>query len=240
MRKIILTLTTIFICAATFARTINWHVGDTLLQTTTCESGNSITPPTAPDKYGYHFVKWEEQYTQIEYLESTGTQYIDTGVIPNQNIKIITLVTPKNIDENGIAGNVWAARSPLLIFYQNKVRWHLVHSGSIDSNTITNDTPIYIEASNGFLQVNTSTYHSSKISSYSTTSTLNIFFRGNTSKISKIKIHYFQIYDNNILVRDFIPVLDKDGTPCLYDKVENKFYYNQGTGDFIAGPVSTE
>ena len=30
------------------------------------------------------------------------------------------------------------------------------------------------------------------------------------------------------------------GTPCLYDKVERKFYYNAGTGQFIAGPVIGE
>ena len=42
---------------------------------------------------------------------------------------------------------------------------------------------------------------------------------------------------NNILVRDFIPVLDKDGVPCMYDKVTVQFFYNQGTGQFIAGPA---
>ena len=56
----------------------------------------------------------------------------------------------------------------------------------------------------------------------------------------KIKIYYFKIYDNDVLVRDFIPVLDNYGTPCMYDKVERKFYYNAGTGDFIAGPIIGE
>ena len=39
---------------------------------------------------------------------------------------------------------------------------------------------------------------------------------------------------------DLIPVLDKDGIPCMYDLVEHKFYYNAGTGDFIAGPIIGE
>ena len=42
-------------------------------------------------------------------------------------------------------------------------------------------------------------------------------------------IYYFKIYDNDVLVRDFIPVLDSNKKPALYDKVEGKFYYNQGT-----------
>lgn len=45
----------------------------------------------------------------------------------------------------------------------------------------------------------------------------------------------FKIYDNNDLVRDFIPVLDNNGIACLFDKVENKYYYNQGTGEFLYG-----
>ncbi len=46
------------------------------------------------------------------------------------------------------------------------------------------------------------------------------------------RIYYCKIYDDGVLVRDFIPVLDKEGTPSMYDKVEKKFYYNQGTGEF--------
>ena len=34
------------------------------------------------------------------------------------------------------------------------------------------------------------------------------------------------------LVRDFIPVLDWDDVPCLYDKVSEKCFYNKGTGEF--------
>ena len=30
-------------------------------------------------------------YTQVEYIESTGTQYIDTGYIPNNNSEIETV-----------------------------------------------------------------------------------------------------------------------------------------------------
>ena len=56
----------------------------------------------------------------------------------------------------------------------------------------------------------------------------------------KIKIYYFQFYDNDTLVRNFIPVLDSDGVPCMYDLVEGKFYYNAGTGGFTAGPIIGE
>ena len=49
-----------------------------------------------------------------------------------------------------------------------------------------------------------------------------------------MRIYYCKIYDGDTLVRDFIPVLDETNqTPCLYDKVSETYFYNQGTGDFI-------
>ena len=63
---------------------------------------------------------------------------------------------------------------------------------------------------------------------------------GSKDKAPGIKIYYFQIYDNDTLVRDFVPVLDYNGVPCMFDKVTETFFYNQGTGDFIAGPIVAE
>ena len=51
----------------------------------------------------------------------------------------------------------------------------------------------------------------------------------------KGKIFYFE-YDDGVQHRQFIPVLDWNMKPCLYDKVSGELFYNAGTGDFIAGP----
>lgn len=32
--------------------------------------------------------------------------------------------------------------------------------------------------------------------------------------------------------RDFVPVLDANGTPCMFDKISRKSFYNNGTGTF--------
>jgi hypothetical protein len=37
------------------------------------------------------------------------------------------------------------------------------------------------------------------------------------------------------LVADFIPVLDLNDTPCMYDKVSGELFYNKGTGEFLYG-----
>lgn len=49
------------------------------------------------------------------------------------------------------------------------------------------------------------------------------------------KVYEFKIYDNDVLIQHLIPVLDSENTPCMYDKVTQKFYYNNGTGDFLYG-----
>lgn len=45
------------------------------------------------------------------------------------------------------------------------------------------------------------------------------------------KIYYFKIWDDNgKLIRDYIPVLDKEGKACMYDRVAGEYTYYNGTG----------
>lgn len=48
-------------------------------------------------------------------------------------------------------------------------------------------------------------------------------------------IYYCKITQSDQLVRDYTPVLDPTGIPCMYDKVSETLFYNNGTGSFIAG-----
>ncbi len=57
---------------------------------------------------------------------------------------------------------------------------------------------------------------------------------GTAKNITSMDLYSCKIYDNDVLVRDFIPVIDSYNVACLYDKVERKYYYNKGTGTFIA------
>lgn len=51
-----------------------------------------------------------------------------------------------------------------------------------------------------------------------------------------VRIYYLKIYNNGILVRDFIPVRRKsDGKIGLLDKVESKFYTSPNGAKFIGG-----
>lgn len=51
-----------------------------------------------------------------------------------------------------------------------------------------------------------------------------------------VRIYYLKIYNNGILVRDFIPVRRKsDGKIGMLDKVESKFYTSPNGAKFIGG-----
>ena len=53
-------------------------------------------------------------------------------------------------------------------------------------------------------------------------------------------IYYAKIWNNDVLVRNFIPAKrNSDNVFGMYDTVTNTFFTNQGTGDFIAGPVAS-
>ena len=246
MLKIILTLTAIFLCTTTHAEQINLHWlnadGSTYSESTCTVNGDLIIPSTPPTKYGYTFTGWKfSNYTPIEYIESTGTQWIDTGAIMYANVRtniIISLALTSNMSNTSIFGAQQGNARSILSFNgavycgdgSRRLYYSLSqnekHQISVEYNS-TNLT-LYIDQE---YQGETATYGQ---------------FASNTFSIFKInggdgvfigKIYSFKYLINNILVRDFIPVLDMNGTPCMFDKVEGKFYYNAGTGDFIAGPV---
>ena len=55
-----------------------------------------------------------------------------------------------------------------------------------------------------------------------------------------MRLYSCRIWNNDELVRDFVPALDDNSTACLYDIVGESFYSNAGSGDFTAGEVTRE
>ena len=52
----------------------------------------------------------------------------------------------------------------------------------------------------------------------------------NTGRTDCVRYSYIKIYEGDTLVRDVIPVLDKDNIPCFFDKVGEQFYYYKVNG----------
>ena len=58
-----------------------------------------------------------------------------------------------------------------------------------------------------------------------------------TSFTQAKQIYQITCYKDDVLVRDFIPVIDNSGKACMYDKVTGQFFYNQGSGEFQTGDI---
>ena len=57
---------------------------------------------------------------------------------------------------------------------------------------------------------------------------------GSAQYFLNAKLYSCDIYDNDVLVRDFVPCKNPSGVIGLYDVVNGVFYQNAGTGEFTA------
>ena len=259
MKRFFILLAILF-CGTAYAQTetLNWYMDGNTYATTTCESGNDILLPTTPTKRGYTFKGWAG-YIPIEYLESTGTQYIDTGLIFNTpstrlDYSLKVSVLGREQKKGTFVSNETSTNEGFNIEmeYGNIIFYSAPYVEGCPGTTCSYITNIdydknFVEytgyfSSNGF-QSNLMNIPFSYNTPYLPQSPKSITLYKNAFTSTKPyigKIYYVRFMIDNILVRDFIPVLDSNNVPCMYDKVERKFYYNQGTGQFIAGPVLTE
>lgn len=252
LKRICLLLLCVFVERASFAitETINWYVGDSVYDSTTCESGDDVilpNNPTAPR--GYYFAGWV-RYTPIEYLESTGTQYIDT------NYGIRDLLTIRAVAELSFTNTavyrvlLFGGKSYKFFFGinpQNKVEYQA--GGSVtNTNVLVSMNTKYLFDMNvpastfivqevggdTIVQLNSIVKQSYVINTSGT-----LFGYKETAEVKRVPmtIYSFKLYDNDTLVRDMIPVLDENGVACMYDRITDAFFYNAGTGNFTAGPV---
>lgn len=246
MKRFLLFLVAAFITTTAIAHTIHWYIDGNVYHTTTCESGENVTPPTAPEKYGYTFRGWLP-YIQIEYLESTGTQYIDTGFYADDSSGfLIDLLMTEGIDTialgvKGQGDSRWVCNPK---FDGILLSWNNYSSSFANSDTRHELSMNFYNSRTRTVDGEIKSSQLEKLNPSASSYAVCIF----ASRWDSIYPQYFfigkiykvQITRGTDLVRDFIPVLDYNGTPCMYDTVEHKFYYNAGTGDFIAGPIVGE
>ena len=196
-----------------------------------------------------------EEYQQVEYIESTGTEYIDTKKFLDSNKGImIQFSLSENVGNNefslcGVLNpnmNIGGYKSKWLYSYRNSL-------GAVitDINIDLLKHNISVNFLNNKLFKFDNTEFDLPNSVFSNSKYMYIFCSNhNNSTYIKTKCKIFNVKITNFenFIADFIPcysttsVVDVDGKECpsgtigMYDTVEGKFYTNQGTGDFIAGP----
>ena len=179
-------------------------------------------------------------YTQIEYIETTGTQYIDTGFKPNQNTKF---EVDLNVTNTGC--HVFGARTAYLnkafVLFWASNSDYCIQMADSDFNGGTFDTTkrykVTMTSSQLFLDDNLQVSYSVGDFQCEQNAWLMSCYSSNSSEYARGKLYSAKIYDGNTLIRNFIPCKNSSGTIGLYDIVNSQFYTNVGTGGaFTAGP----
>lgn len=176
----------------------------------------------------------------IDYIESTGIQYIDTGFYPTGNTRY-----ELKIQNNTKAGVLFGAYNSTWTngsgFYTNigtSNNVDFVHYNSNTATTHISSSEYEMVIDKGVTTIDDTEYANIATKSFTVTRPLYIFagnMGGALEQPTAYRLCYFKIYDNDVLVRDFKPIRDTEGIYGLYDSVTNGCYYNRGSGSFI-GP----
>ena len=189
-------------------------------------------------------------YRELDYIETTGEQFVDTGFVPNQDTRIVCeFMLAKIVNLGGIYGaresvvkNDFALRTSYTSAVGN--RWQPCYNNEYGTFTdVPVDTTLWHVADHnkntfyfdGVLR-STCTY-----AQFTAPRPVTIGAVKNNSSInySNSRFRYFKIYDNGVLVRDLLPCVDAGGEIGMYDVLNAKFYGNAGDGEFVVGEKST-
>ena len=199
------------------------------------------------DKNGNGF-RYEESYKPVNYLRSDGYSWINTGIIPTTNTKVVVDTYMLLSDLNNGPALFGSTQAFLSFTFQTTVSWLYVgkingkHSVGLAGHDFTGRHTITIDLSDMTNIVNIDGTNYGTFTGTQATDSKSIYLwnmfdswgaLGNSGGTAKI--YSFKIYENNVLTMDLIPVLDKNDIPCMYDKVSQQFFYNQGTGTFSYG-----
>lgn len=193
------------------------------------------------------FLYEEWDYTPVDYLESTGTQYIDTGVEYNENtgldIKFAfvdqEITSAKHLIGGQVQGSNPSRYNPLYCtvvdgVYKIRTLLNIAGTSSITRNF---DTNIHVLQFNIYpnKKVIYDGVDEGTVESVGIGNNIDLFRRNLAAGYGYCsgKIYYCKIWNGTALVRDYVPVVDGNNVGCLYDRTLNTLFYSSGSSDFV-------
>lgn len=178
---------------------------------------------------------------EIEYLESSGTQYIDTGIIPDDTYGMsIDLYKLTNADSYccGLRDTTGDTRYCIgTITISAYGGW----GGILNSLTMDVNTRAVVELNflnSRYLQVNGQGSITFNTLPFTPTNEIRIFgSSGVSASYTKYtgRVYGFKISKGSDIIMDMIPVR-VGSVGYMYDRVSGQLFGNQGTGNFVLGP----
>lgn len=182
----------------------------------------------------------------LEYIESTGTQWINTLVYPTKFTRIeldfqytantiqnkTRLFGERRVWNNGFylgtSTNAAPGASYWYLFY-DKYDYNGIGTTDLNRHTVSLDTD-YFKVDGNILKTFNNT---ASLNVFAPICLFGVFDENATTPTTGIyKMYGCKIYENGVLIKDYVPVLDQNDVACLYDRVNKEFIYNSGTGDF--------
>ena len=196
----------------------------------------AVTMPTLP-----------AEYTELEYIESTGTQYIDTGVTPNSETRVKISFEPVSTKNTMIFGARTKANDSALFTLLHAEDSDSLRDDWGDEKTEVPRLSVPIE---GIIDVdkdaNKTTFNESysvnhQPSSWVGKNSLYLFAcneDGTARQHTRMRVYSCEIYSDGPMLHNMVPARrDGDGAVGMYDTVSKQFFGNSGTGAFVEGPA---
>lgn len=191
-----------------------------------------------------------EGYTAVDYLQSSGTQWIEMGVAPNQNTKAVLKIKINNF--NGMHGSsLIGSRTDtnsndqfftyLDVYGSTRFLFRMDGQAQAISWTGLTTDKIYTVTLSGTeikaeLEDGTTVFSKTfSVSDFESTVTMALFKSKPLDRGFRGKIYSCKHYNGDKLIQDFVPCLDAEGVPCMFDLVSRKPFYNKGNGSFTWG-----
>lgn len=178
-----------------------------------------------------------EGYTEVQYIQSSGTQYVDTGFKPNQDSRVLIKLSTSETGSHTMFGADFSWTDDGFALGVGFTHYEK-ETGTISG--LNNGSPHEVDFNKNIIFMDGSTVLTMVASTFSVPHNLALFANNRAGGIQEkttMALYYCRIYDGNTIIRDYIPCKNAGGAVGLYDLVDGKFYGNAGTGSFTAGPV---
>ncbi len=185
------------------------------------------------------------RYNVLEYIESNGTQYIDTGLKANQNTRIIMDYTLMSSGGDASLFGAWdgfSSKGFIYVVLSNMTSGWWCYANGTTSISMTATGRHIVEADGNVLTLDGTTIATASAADFTGSYNMYLFAHneaGSAGNLATMRFHGCQIYDGDIMVRDYVPIPGPAGIG-LYDRVTGAFFGNAGSGNFIAGPATGE
>lgn len=185
-------------------------------------------------------VPYDSEVEYIACLNDSGA-FIDTGFIPDSNTRLVIDYLGVDLTDTAVYVFGTALRKSGALFQvtvaSSSNKYTINWNGTSKASSTAIGSRITIDVNKNVTTFGTNELVLSE-SDFTSTSNLLLLAGTNSSggsRFSNGTIYSCKIYDNGVLIRDYIPV--RVGTEgCLYDKIEDKLYKSASSGLFTAGP----